>query len=73
MLHISTPISAQPEVVTKRAIASGVAGVFDVLGLFAPAIVPAKILLQDLWRTNLSWDDVVPDEVQTKWNLWLEH
>ncbi len=73
MLHISTPISAQPEVVTKRVIASGMAGVFDVLGVFAPAIVPARILLQDLWRTNLSWDDVVPDEVQTKWNLWLEH
>jgi len=48
-LHISTPSIDFPQgSITKRTIASGSAGVFDVLGLFAPAIIPARILLQDL-------------------------
>ena len=73
-LHISTPSIDLPQgSITKRTIASGMAGVFDVLGLFAPAIIPARILLQDLWRLPLSWDDEVPEDCQTKWKLWLEN
>ncbi len=72
--HISTPTPATPpEVVTKRLIASGTASVFDVLGLFAPAIIPARVILQELWRFNLSWDEPVPDSYAQRWILWLEH
>ncbi len=73
-LHISTPTPATPpEVVTKRLIASGTASVFDVLGLFAPAIIPARVILQELWRFNLSWDEPVPNSYAQRWILWLEH
>ncbi len=56
--HISTPVRDLPqETITKRTIASGTAAVFDVLGLFAPAVIVARIILHDLWRLYLSWDE----------------
>ncbi len=73
-LHVSTPVRLpHQEPITKRIIASGTASVFDVLGLFAPAVIIARILLQDLWQLSLSWDEVVPQEHQDRWNLWLDN
>ncbi len=73
-LSISTPtITVNADsTVTKRTILSGTAGVFDVLGLFSPAIVPARILLQDLWKLNITWDKPVPQHVRAKWVSWLQ-
>ena len=73
-LHIATPINISiPKSITKRVIASGTASVFDILGLFSPAIIPARLLLQDLWKLEVSWDAPVPDYIADKWILWLEH
>jgi len=72
MLHVSTPTQIPTsEAVTKRIIASGTAGVFDVLGLFAPAIIPARILLQEMWKRSLTWDEPVPTDIRDKWNVWV--
>ncbi len=70
-LHVSTPVSITKEKVTKRTIASNAAKVFDVLGLFAPALLPARVLLQSLWRIPLKWDEQVPDEIEQKWTEWV--
>ncbi len=69
-LHVSTPVSISTKQVTKRTIASDTAKVFDVLGLFAPAIIPARVLLQSLWKLPLKWDDPVPEDILLKWNEW---
>ncbi len=47
--HISAPPLSQDETPTKCVVASTVAKVFDILGLFSPAIIQGKILLQKLW------------------------
>ncbi len=47
--------------------------VYDPLGFAAPAILPAKQLLQILCQENLSWDDPIPDRLQRKWEQWLLH
>ncbi len=71
-LHITVPsIDHHKESkVTKRLMASISAGVFDILGLFAPAIIPARVLLQQTWKLNLSWDKPVPPDIKDKWNAW---
>ncbi len=71
-LHIATPVHC-PAKITKKVIASVTAQVFDVLGLFAPAIIPAKILLQSLWKRRIPWDTEVPEDVLDTWNEWLSH
>ena len=60
-LHVSTPILAAGDKPTKRKIASDVAKTFDLLGWFAPCTIMVKVLLQDLWRLKLAWNDSVPD------------
>ena len=42
---------------TKRAVCSAIAKTYDVIGWYAPAVLPAKLLLKDLWRLELSWDE----------------
>ena len=43
--------------VTRRGILSIVCSIYDPLGFLAPFIFLAKILLQDLCRSKLGWDD----------------
>ncbi|XP_055622906.1 uncharacterized protein LOC129766405 [Toxorhynchites rutilus septentrionalis] len=51
----------------KRTILSDIAKLFDPLGLIAPVVVRAKILMQELWLLSCDWDDPVPDTVRRKW------
>ena len=53
-------------------ILSVVSSVYDPLGFAAPFILPAKVLLQDLCRKNLGWEDPISDEDLTRWRNWLE-
>ncbi|XP_012145356.2 uncharacterized protein LOC105663061 [Megachile rotundata] len=53
--------------VTKRSILSSIAKIFDPLGLLAPVIITAKILLQRLWQLKLDWDESIPASLHTEW------
>lgn len=59
--------SACGDRVTKRAILSVVARLFDPLGLLAPTVVVAKIIIQRLWTSGLDWDDEVTEPVLSTW------
>ena len=52
---------------TKRAVLSDIARLFDPLGWVSPVLIPAKILLQDLWIAGLDWDDELPDELRERY------
>ncbi|XP_061704588.1 uncharacterized protein LOC133515953 [Cydia pomonella] len=56
-----------PEIVTKRNILAQVQRLFDPLGWLAPAILPAKSLLQQLWLQGISWDEEVSADFKQKW------
>ena len=51
---------------TKRTILSDVSKLFDPLGWFAPVLVYAKILIQDLWIAAVDSDELVPDSISIK-------
>lgn len=57
---------------SKRSILSHVAQIFDPLGWLTPTVMIAKLLLQELWKTGLAWDDPVPDNLNTRWNQFRE-
>lgn len=57
---------------TKRTILSIASSLFDPLGLLAPLIIIAKIILQELWILKLSWDESVPQHLQTAWEELLK-
>ncbi len=71
--HVSISVAIPcSKAVTKRSIASGTAGVFDILGLFCPAVNPARIIFQETWKRSLSWDKPVPDDIRVRWETWID-
>jgi hypothetical protein len=52
---------------TKRMVLQNIAKIFDPLGWFQPIVVCAKIFMQDIWRLNLKWDDLIPAEFHKRW------
>ncbi|XP_058817221.1 uncharacterized protein LOC131680524 [Topomyia yanbarensis] len=52
---------------TKRTILSQIAGLFDPLGLLAPIIVRAKLVMQRLWELRVDWDATPPGESINDW------
>jgi len=59
------------KVCTKRGMLSGIARIFDPLGLLAPVIITAKIWIQDLWKLQLNWDESLPADVASKWTNYV--
>ena len=57
---------------TRRGILSIVSSVYDPLGFAAPFILQAKLILQDLCREKLGWDDEIPEGYLKRWKAWLE-
>ena len=57
---------------TRRGILSTVSAVYDPLGFGAPFVLPAKVLLQDLCRLKLGWDEPIPEPHLRRWNRWCE-
>lgn len=57
---------------TKRMMLSFVMKIYDPLGLVGSLVVQGKILLQDVWRANLDWDDQIPEDLFARWKLWLQ-
>ncbi|XP_076483472.1 uncharacterized protein LOC143304879 [Bombus vancouverensis nearcticus] len=54
--------------VTKRSISSVIARIYDPLGLLAPVIVRAKILLQRVWAVKVEWDESLPSDLHSEWD-----
>jgi len=53
--------------VTKKILLSEIAKVFDPLGFLSPVIIREKILLQELWKAELQWNDDLPDQIRQQW------
>ncbi|XP_050599064.1 uncharacterized protein LOC126926771 [Bombus affinis] len=64
----SVKINPTASRITKRTISSEIAKIYDPLGLLAPVIVRAKMLLQRLWTLKLDWDESLPADVHTEWS-----
>ena len=65
-------LSPKPELatctpVTKREILRYISSIFDPLGLVTPVTITAKLLLQELWQDNVSWDTELDKTYQLKW------
>ncbi|XP_048483479.1 uncharacterized protein LOC125489920 [Plutella xylostella] len=71
MCRVPTEVRAQARAPTKREALSAVMSIFDPLGLLSHFSITAKILLQDLWRMRLDWDEPLPEEEAATFGRWL--
>lgn len=49
-----------------------VSSLYDPLEFLTPFSMPAKLLLQELCRRNLEWDEVIPHAFSKQWSEWLQ-
>ena len=64
----STVVKDKPP--TRRGILSIVSSVYDPLGFLSPSILPAKVIIQELCRRNIGWDDTIPTDLLSRWSSW---
>ena len=50
----------------KRSIRSVIARIYDPLGLLAPVIIRAKIILQRVWSLKINWDESLPADLHSE-------
>ena len=70
-LKLHDIVNGLPMRLTKRLILSWINGLFDPLGLIAPFIIRAKILMRQLWlgeNKPLGWDDPITTTLQSLWH-----
>lgn len=59
-ISVSLPL---PDKLTKRTLLSFAAKIFDPLGWLAPVTLRAKLMIQELWREKIDWDEPVPQKI----------
>ena len=55
---------------TKRGILSFVSSVFDPLGVLILSLLEPKLIIKELWKLKISWDEQIPKELESRWILW---
>ncbi|XP_055543134.1 uncharacterized protein LOC129728706 [Wyeomyia smithii] len=56
---------------TERQIQKCVMSLFEPLGLLASFLVHSKIMMQEVWRTEIQWDKRVNDHIYDRWKKWI--
>ncbi|XP_065180222.1 uncharacterized protein LOC135810660 [Sycon ciliatum] len=59
----STPDSP----VTKRIVLCGLSSLYDPLGLVLPITLRARLLLRQIWQSQLDWDSPLPESLAEQW------
>ncbi|GFY36056.1 integrase catalytic domain-containing protein [Trichonephila clavipes] len=68
-INVSPPNEVRP---TKRQLLSTIAKIYDPLGFLSPTTIQLKILMQDIWKENISWDDPVTDCIFESWTQFTQ-
>lgn len=58
---------------TKRSLLSVTQKLFDVIGFTCPVSLVPKLLLQEVWREKLTWDEELPDEIAENFIKWFDN
>ena len=57
---------------TKRTVLRIIAKIFDPLGLCSPVVLVGKLIFQEFCRRDIGWDENAPDDLQQRWNAWID-
>ncbi|XP_075167700.1 uncharacterized protein LOC142239822 [Haematobia irritans] len=58
--------------VTKRAVLSEIAKLFDPAGWLAPKIIVAKTIMQQIWKDKTDWDECLKPMTLNRWFAFLD-
>ncbi|XP_058840859.1 uncharacterized protein LOC131696330 [Topomyia yanbarensis] len=66
------PLLSGAIIPTKRQVLQVVMSLFDPLGIVSTFTVHGKILIQDVWRSGVGWDDSIINEDFSNWQRWVK-
>ena len=55
---------------TKRGLLSFISSIYDLVGIISPLMLKPKLIIQELWRRNLAWDEQLPEDIKQRWIAW---
>ena len=55
---------------TRRGLLSVISSVYDPLWFTTPFLLQGQLLIQQLCKENLGWDETIPNNIQRKWARW---
>lgn len=58
----------QDTIWTKRKVLSRIGKLYDPNGFLGPIIINGKIIIQELWKDKLDWDQELSETLKEKWN-----
>ncbi|GFV85032.1 integrase catalytic domain-containing protein [Trichonephila clavipes] len=58
--------------ITKRSLLSIANHIFDPIGFTAPVTLKPKLILQEIWKLKLKWDENLPKGILNQVKKWLE-
>ena len=64
-------VVAMKKPTTRRGILSVASSVYDPLGFLAPFTLSAKLMLQELCKKKIGWDEEIVGEELSRWEHWL--
>ncbi|CAI6373731.1 unnamed protein product [Macrosiphum euphorbiae] len=56
-----------PKRMTKRSLLSDINSIYDPIGLITPVLIKGKVFLQQLWSLKIDWDEVLSDDICSRW------
>ncbi|XP_055605041.1 uncharacterized protein LOC129753269 [Uranotaenia lowii] len=56
---------------TKREVLRTLMQIYDPIGLLSNFLMYLKVLLQEIWRSGIDWDEHIEEQHLTKWRHWL--
>ncbi|GBN52144.1 hypothetical protein AVEN_1231-1 [Araneus ventricosus] len=55
---------------SKRCLLQAIGRIFDPVGFLGPFVLRVKLLMQEIWKLSLDWDDDLPECLSLAWNRW---
>lgn len=71
--RVSNEIVNHTKIPTKREVTSIIMSHFDPFGFLSHYMMFAKTILQDIWRSGISWDEQIPANLRVRWNTWISN
>ncbi|XP_043471613.1 uncharacterized protein LOC122504525 [Leptopilina heterotoma] len=57
--------------VTKRQMLAVIMSIYDPLGILLPFTIKGKLLLQNVWRSKIGWDEELLKNEYVQWQEWI--
>ncbi|GBM75520.1 hypothetical protein AVEN_180634-1 [Araneus ventricosus] len=55
---------------SKLCLLQAIHRIFDPVGFLGPFVLKIKLLIQEIWKLSLDWDDDLPECLSLAWNRW---